>query len=675
MQDPASPSHPGATRTQPGNEGRPALTEFFRYHGVWAPGVRLFRRLRFRTKATLISVGLLAPALILGWLFYSATNDTIALSSLERVGVTYLREVRAAIDLAQRHRDLSLSETPNAGRPSELAELRKALDTRINALSKQEALTDGRLGTGKALAAAKEQVSKLAAPSAGADPVLATHGALVRSLLDLMAQATDGSGLILDPELDTYSLMDAALVHLPELTEQVEQLRLLGAPALANGDATPTRVRQLSELVALSGYQEAAARKAMQRAVHLHPELKGALDAEESVQALATFKKLSLNGEQFSAGIPGNGDVYLAAGKVATDRLHTLQKQLTGELDLLLTQRVSRMERQRTMVTAMLALSIGLSLYLFHSFFLVMDGGLTELRRHLERMTEGDLTSGPRPWGRDETAQLMHDMAAMQSSLRGIVYKVRQSSQVLVESCSDLSHGAADLSARTEEASASLEASAASMEQFGATVQQMAESTRQAAATAAENSDVAQRGGAVIREMVATMQEIHASSNKIGDITGVIDGIAFQTNILALNAAVEAARAGEQGRGFAVVAGEVRSLAQRSAAAAREIKQLITAGVERVETGTRIAEGAGLTMDEIVNRARRVDDLLSEIATATAEQSAGVGQVSQAVQDLDRGVQQNAALVEQTAAALGALKSQAIGLSDEVRKFKLPEAA
>ena len=190
-----------------------------------------------------------------------------------------------------------------------------------------------------------------------------------------------------------------------------------------------------------------------------------------------------------------------------------------------------------------------------------------------------------------------------------------------VDSCSDLSNGATELSTRTELASASLEASAASMEQFGATVRQMAESTRQAAATAAENADVAQRGGIVIRETVSTMQDIHASSNKIGDITGVIDALAFQTNILALNAAVQAARAGERGRGFAVVAGEVRSLAQRSAAAAREIRELITTGLARVESGTRIVEGAGLAMDEIVGRTKRVNDLLSEIATATAEQA------------------------------------------------------
>jgi methyl-accepting chemotaxis protein len=193
---------------------------------------------------------------------------------------------------------------------------------------------------------------------------------------------------------------------------------------------------------------------------------------------------------------------------------------------------------------------------------------------------------------------------------------------VLVDSCGDLSNGATELSTRTELASASLEASAASMEQFGATVRQMAESTRQAAATAAENADVAQRGGIVIRETVSTMQDIHASSNKIGDITGVIDALAFQTNILALNAAVQAARAGERGRGFAVVAGEVRSLAQRSAAAAaREIRELITTGLARVESGTRIVEGAGLAMDEIVGRTKRVNDLLSEIATATAEQA------------------------------------------------------
>ena len=675
MPDSAPLSQPETIRAPGRGEGRPALAEFFRHHGIWAPGVRLFRRLRFRTKASLIGFGLLVPALILGWLYFSDNHDIIANSSLERIGVSYLREVQVAVDLAQRHRDQSLSATTDAGRASGLAELRMALYQQINALLAQEAFTGGRPGTHKALATVQERAAQLAAHSAGADKVFATHAALVRSLLDLMAQATEGSHLLLDPEPDTYSLMHAALVHAPELIEQVEQLRLLGAPALAAGDATPAQLRRLSELVALSGHQEAAMRSALQRAMQLRPEFNGVASAEESAQALAQFKKLSLDGEQFSAGIPGNGNAYLAAGKRATDHLQALQHQMTGRLDLLLEQRVARMQWQRTLVTAMLALSIGLSLYLFHSFFLVMDGGLKELRRHLERMTEGDLTSSARPLGSDEAAQLLLDMAAMQSALCAIVNKVRFSSHVLVDSCSDLSHGATELSARTEKASASLEASAASMEQFGATVRQMAESTRQAAATAAENADVAQRGGMVIREMVSTMQDIHASSNRIGDITGVIDALAFQTNILALNAAVEAARAGEQGRGFAVVAGEVRSLAQRSAAAAREIKELITTGLERVESGTRIVEGAGLAMDEIVGRTKRVNDLLSEIATATAEQSAGVNQVSHAVQELDRGVQQNARLVEQTAKALGELKTQATGLADEVRKFKLPSAS
>jgi len=229
-----------------------------------------------------------------------------------------------------------------------------------------------------------------------------------------------------------------------------------------------------------------------------------------------------------------------------------------------------------------------------------------------------------------------------------------------------------DLSARTEQTAANLEESASSMEEISSTVRHTADNVREAAQVAAGNSQSAARGGAVIAEVVSTMQEINTSSKKISDIIGTIDGIAFQTNILALNAAVEAARAGEQGRGFAVVASEVRSLAQRSAQAAREIKTLITTSVEKVESGTKVVRGAGDTMQELVVNARRMNDLLTEISTAASEQSNGVAQVGVAVNDLDRMTQQNAALVEQTAAAASALKDQAVGLAGEVARFKMP---
>jgi methyl-accepting chemotaxis protein len=311
--------------------------------------------------------------------------------------------------------------------------------------------------------------------------------------------------------------------------------------------------------------------------------------------------------------------------------------------------------------------------YLFWCFYLVMNGGMRETELHLRAMSQGDLSTAPMPWGRDEAARLMMSMPDMQDSLRAMVLRVRGASDDIVASSRDIASGAQDLSARTEQAAANLEETAASMEQISSTVKATADNVQQAASLARGNAEVAMRGGQVMQQMESTMDEIHAASSKIGDIIGVIDGIAFQTNILALNAAVEAARAGEAGRGFAVVAQEVRALAGRSAAAAREIKGLIGSSVNKVATGTRIVREAGATIAEIVGNADQVNQLLDEIATGAREQSAGVAQIGQAVADLDRMTQQNAAMVEQTAAAAGAMQDQASALSADVARFRVPQ--
>jgi methyl-accepting chemotaxis protein len=273
--------------------------------------------------------------------------------------------------------------------------------------------------------------------------------------------------------------------------------------------------------------------------------------------------------------------------------------------------------------------------------------------------------------GKDELTQLMSALGEMQASLVRIVSQVRQTTDSIGVASAEIASGNQDLSSRTEQAASSLQQTASSIDQITSTVQQSAESARQASEMAQANAVVAARGGEVVGEVVATMQEINHRSQKIGDIIGVIDGIAFQTNILALNAAVEAARAGEQGRGFAVVAGEVRSLAQRSAEAAKEIKGLIGTSVDRVEAGTRLVSEAGQTMDEIVASVQRVTDVISEIGAATGEQSQGIAQVGSAVAQLDQMTQQNAALVEESAAAAQSLRDQAQRLAGVVATFRL----
>ena len=270
-----------------------------------------------------------------------------------------------------------------------------------------------------------------------------------------------------------------------------------------------------------------------------------------------------------------------------------------------------------------------------------------------------------------DTTSLMAQLKEMQSSLSKVVFSVRQNSESVATASSQIAQGNLDLSQRTEEQAAALEETAASMEQLSSTVKQNADNAKQANQLALSASTVAIQGGEVVGQVVNTMKAINDSSKKIADIISVIDGIAFQTNILALNAAVEAARAGEQGRGFAVVATEVRSLAGRSAEAAKEIKSLINASVERVKQGTTLVDQAGTTMTEVVSSIKRVTDIMGEISSASAEQSAGVSQVGEAVNQMDQVTQQNAALVEESAAAAESLKGQALQLVQTVAVFKL----
>ena len=292
-----------------------------------------------------------------------------------------------------------------------------------------------------------------------------------------------------------------------------------------------------------------------------------------------------------------------------------------------------------------------------------------------EQVARGDLTTEVKVRTNDEAGELMAALKAMNASLAAIVSKVRAGTGAIETAAQEISAGNQDLSNRTEQQAGSLEETASSMEELTSTVKQNADNARQAKQLAASAADTAARGGDVVAEVVETMGSINQASRKIADIITVIDGIAFQTNILALNAAVEAARAGEQGRGFAVVAGEVRNLAQRSAAAAREIKGLIGDSVARVEAGSRLVDQAGRTMEDVVASVRRVSDIIGEISAASQEQRDGIEQVNQSIVQMDQVTQQNAALVEQAAAAAAAMREQAAGLAQLVGTFTLAAPA
>ncbi|MFG6488905.1 methyl-accepting chemotaxis protein [Roseateles sp. BYS78W] len=365
-------------------------------------------------------------------------------------------------------------------------------------------------------------------------------------------------------------------------------------------------------------------------------------------------------------------DRFEPASKTYLDAVASLAQRQREQLDASARQVEALRERTVWLLVGCTALALVAGIALSVVLTRGITGPLREAERSARAIADMDLTGeAQRHYGNDETGQLLRAIDAMRDALRRALQEVRSVVDNISTASAEIATGNLDLSSRTEQAASNLEETASAMEELTGTVRHSADSAAQANQLTGSAADVARRGGNVVAQVVNTMTDIQQSSHKIGDIIGTIDGIAFQTNILALNAAVEAARAGEQGRGFAVVAGEVRTLAQRSAEAAREIKALIGASVDRVEAGSRLVADAGSTMNEIVDSVQRVTDIVGEISTATQEQSQGIGQINLAVADLDKMTQQNAALVEQSTAAAESLKEQASRLSSVVATFRL----
>ena len=369
------------------------------------------------------------------------------------------------------------------------------------------------------------------------------------------------------------------------------------------------------------------------------------------------------------------------ASKLMNEETFPALDKLLGDIKQLVDQQQKEVEisgtlaKQDTDTSRLLMIALGiaaaaagvwLSLWITAS----ITRPLNEAVAVAKRVADGDLTTRIEAKTKDETGQLLQALKDMNDSLGRTVSQVRVATDSIATASGEIASGNADLSSRTESQASSLEETAASMEQITSTVKQNAENAAQANEVASQASLVARRGGQVVTDVVATMEAINDSARKIVDIIGVIDGIAFQTNILALNAAVEAARAGEQGRGFAVVAGEVRTLAQRSAAAAKEIKQLIGESVERIEAGNRLVSQAGASMDDILASVQRVSGIVSEIVVASREQASGIHQVNDVIAHLDDTTQQNSALVEQAAAAAASLDEQARNLARTVSVFR-----
>jgi methyl-accepting chemotaxis protein len=486
----------------------------------------------------------------------------------------------------------------------------------------------------------------------------------------------DASGMALDPEASTYYLIQSVLASLPRLTESLGQARAKGSAVLHRGEIRPEDRAAFAALLETARLQARNARGAMDKAVAGDARIgtmAGAALAAANTAAADAFKLIEQ--ELVKADKPGMAPAdYFKATTERIDAQFQLVDKAFRTLDTLLAERVQTAQRGLALMLALVVV-LGTAGTLFGlAVARSITRSLDQAVRVARAVAQGDLTVPVGPRGRDEPGQLLDALAAMQQQLVQVVGSVRGNAESVATASAQIAQGNADLSQRTEEQASALQQTAATMDELGSTVRNNADNAKQADELARNASTVARQGGTVVGDVVATMKEIDDSSRRIAEIIGTIDGIAFQTNILALNAAVEAARAGEQGRGFAVVAGEVRALAQRSAEAAREIKGLIAASVERVERGSALVGRAGSTMADVVAAIERVTAVVAEISSASGEQARGISQVGEAVGQMDRTTQQNSALVEESAAAADSLRGQAAQLVQAVAAFRLAMA-
>jgi methyl-accepting chemotaxis protein len=610
-------------------------------------------------------------------LFIIESNKTTDIAQLAVRGIAPIQALLKTVTLTQQHRGLSAmvlagndgAKGARAAKQDEVAAAFAAMDALVTQV-------------GDAAIAAQWQQAKakwgtvsgqVAQQSVSAQESIRLHTDLIVDLLQMNAMLVDRFGLFTNADLDTRYLIESTLLESPKLTEALGRMRAKGAGLLTAGSAT------LEDRLAMRAMMEkvkdlhGSVGVALGKAMAVNPQFERSLASHAQGTLAIGHKALELaqaqiiNQEQLS--FPAAD--YFKQFTAAIDAQIKLNDVALDQLQQALDARVSALRTTTLTLIGCIVLLLLLIMLFIYFVSLSVSGPLRKAIDCARQIALGDLAVEIESGSKNETGQLLEALKDMRDSLEGIVGEVRSSTDAIATASGQIASGNLDLSSRTEAQASALEETASSMEEMTGTVKQNADNARHAQQLSLSAAQIAIKGGAVVSQVVETMGDINASSKKIADIIGVIDGIAFQTNILALNAAVEAARAGEQGRGFAVVATEVRNLAQRSAAAAKEIKGLIDDSVSKVDLGAKLVDQAGATMNEVVASVKQVTDIIAEITAASVEQTSGIDQINQAIMQMDDATQQNAALVEQAAAAAQSLQEQTQTLSQAVGVFKL----
>lgn len=641
----------------------------------------LLNSLRLWKKFSILSFISLLVAFIPASLYLYTTNKAISAAQLEQEGIAPVAAMFKTIQLTQQHRGLAALAGSGSIDAAEKRVAKQAeADLAYHNMDALIAVMDNRELKQK-WGTARSTWTALANHFANGNWTVAdsyaAHTALIPQLLEVNDLVADSFGLQLDPLPQNYQLIQTMFYNLPYLTEESGKARAMGVGLLNKKTASAEEREALAGIASRAREQLRRTGSTFSKAANSNTELTAALGgqwnkAAELLQQMIALAEIRI---ARASELDYSASNYLSQATAAIDAQFSFSTAGTKELEKTLQAEVDKLRTTRTYMLVSIFLLTCLSGGLTWLIARSVCGPLTEAVEVALRISRGDLTSKFKISGKSETSQLMAALQEMNNGLADIVTSVRGSVDSIGFASGDISTGNNDLSARTENQASNLQQTAASMEQVTATVKQNAHSARHAGDLVNNAAQLVSKGGAVVQQVVVTMAEIDHASHRVNDIIGVIDGIAFQTNILALNAAVEAARAGDQGRGFAVVASEVRVLAQRSAAAAKEIKQLIGDSVRKIETGNGFAEEAGKAMSDVLGSVKHITAIMAEIVNATEEQSVGIEQINIAISQIDEMTQQNAALVEQSAAASESLKEQAKTLAGAVSVFSLTQPA
>jgi methyl-accepting chemotaxis protein-1 (serine sensor receptor) len=639
---------------------------------VFSPAVSLMRRLPMAHKFFIVCLCFAIPLVYLLASLAGDRADARAFSAKELVGVAQVRQISGLLNAAMVLRGTSIglsAKTPGAEakRDGALAKF----EAQAQALERAIAKAEDPLKLAPGLAAARDKAKALVALAAAEPEAVITAGyALTDAVQSLTEQASSESNLALDPDADTYHLMLIATDALPRLQDAIGRMRALGAATAQLGTPPYGVVQRLHQADTLMEEYLTRLSAALNRVAAANPEAVTGLDLQ-----LAGRIRKDL-GEKFAQsfvlGEPPKVDAaaWFALGTTQIAVAEEMQRAAEDKLAELVEARVDRLSHSLWTAMVLALAFVAVALYALVSYYLAARSTCAALGQRIEALGAGDLGETDALEGRDEVVVATNAMREAVQRLSRLVHEVRAGAEHISTSATQISGANQDLSARGNAMASVVEQTSASTGVLEQTVDQNMGSAREAHDLVQRAAGLAGRGGEIVQRAVQSMEEITASSRKIGDIIQVIDSIAFQTNILALNAAVEAARAGEQGRGFAVVAGEVRSLAQRSAEAAREIKTLISTSIATVHQGETYVGQAGSSMGEIVQAIRRVASIVGNITSQSSAQADQIRQLGAAIREVDTATQQNAALVEETAASASLLEDRAVKLREAAARFR-----